>query len=220
MPLPTRADAVAARHGAGANTVVGMRESVACPNYSSGLSQPPTPPARALAPRGSPAPDTPNTANPAARQAQPGVGDCWGAAEGRAYGQRAARSAAGRRTEYHRALGAFSARPIQYQSALGCACRAARQRLRKGWGWGWGTRNSASGSVEPQHCAATGQTACRCMTASSDGPGGARTERRPSRPRTTRCGVRRPGALRCRQPVCPTRRTLRDHPCAAGASRP
>jgi hypothetical protein len=93
-------------------------------------------------------PGIPNTKDPASRQAQPGGGDFWGAEERTArvgarsalrhhFGRgcpnaapagRAVSSAARPVREHHRAVGAFSARPFQYEPPPGCACRDARQR--------------------------------------------------------------------------------------------
>ena len=38
------------------------------------------------------------------------------------------------RSQHHRAVGAFSARPLQYEPPPGCACRDARHRQRRGCG--------------------------------------------------------------------------------------
>ncbi len=100
--------------------------------------------------RGSPDPDLPNTKCPASRQAQPGGGDFWSAEErssrvgarsalrhhsGRgcpneAPAGRVVSSAARPSGEHRRAVGAFSARPLQVEPPPGCACRDARQRQR------------------------------------------------------------------------------------------
>ena len=100
---------------------------------------------------GSPGPDLPNTKSPASRQAQPGGGDFWSAEERSSrVGARSAlrhhfgrgcpnaenevnavSSAARPSGEHHRAVGAFSARPLQYEPPPGCACRDARQRQRQ-----------------------------------------------------------------------------------------
>ena len=90
----------------------------------------------------------PNTNDPASRQAQPGGGDFWSAEEHspRVGARSALRHHSGRGClngenevnavssaarpwgEHHRAVGAFSARPLQYEPPPGCACRDARQR--------------------------------------------------------------------------------------------
>ena len=100
---------------------------------------------------GSPDPDLSNTKSPASWQAQPGGGDFWGAEERSSrVGARSAlrhhfgrgcpnaenevnavSSAARPSGEHHRAVGAFSARPLQYEPPPGCACRDARQRQRQ-----------------------------------------------------------------------------------------
>ena len=100
--------------------------------------------------QGNPDPDLPNTKSPASRQAQPGGGDFWSAEErsSRVGARSALRCHSGRgcpngenevnavssaarpSCEHHRAVGAFSARPLQVEPTPGCACRDARQRQR------------------------------------------------------------------------------------------